>query len=282
MSRVKTLALTAGVLFALASCAPFFEFNLFGAMDTPATPTAADYQGSGGLDQLHEDLNSPAVVDTLAAHPALVATVMTNLATDYLDDSPPLDGSPPFTVSDPTDQQAAILYADLALKTTEGENLVNNIVDVIVEVITGGGGIDTWISGTTNVADLLSEIVPPEALASEAVFTSMVNAFLAANDAYIALGASIDQVALFGEADPGATLPPGSLPGDIAQKAIVAHAMWAVVEAVKLGPLAMGESAAIAEMFLIAKGKACSLILDTFAQPPDGIEALIDFAGFMP
>jgi hypothetical protein len=276
MSRVKTLALTVGVLFALASCAPFFEFNLFGAMDTPATPTAADYQGSGGLDQLGEDLNSPAVVDALAGAPTLVATIMTNLATDYL------GITPPFTVSDQTDQQAAILYADLALKTTEGENLVNNIVDVIAEVITGGGGIDTWISGTTNVADLLSEIVPPEALASEAVFTAMVNAFLAANDAYIALGASIDKLATFGEADPGATLPPGSLPGDIAQKAILAHAMWAVVEAVKVGPPVMGEPAAITEMFLIAKGKPCSLILGAFAQPPDAIEALIDFAGFMP
>jgi hypothetical protein len=265
MSRVKTLALTVAVLFALAGCAQLFEFNLFGALDTPPTPTAVDYQGASGLDQLDEDLDSPAVVDALAADPALVAEIEQNIWDDYLADG----------VSGEDDQQAAILYADLALKTSEGEELVNNIVEAVI-----GGTI-----AGSSIAEILADIIPPEARASLGVFKAMVGALLTANEAYLLLGDSIDQVAPFGEADPGATLPPGSLPGDIAQKAIVAYTMRVLVDAIMdyPAPGTLTEDAAMDELFLIA-------INDPGADPdlagltpsmsePDPILALLDFAG---
>jgi hypothetical protein len=267
MSRVKTLALAVVVLFALAGCAQLFEFNLFGSLDNPPTPTAADYQGSAGLDQLAEDLKSPARIDALIES-GIVDDIQLDLWNTYL-----LDGS----VDNTEDAQAAILYADLALKTTEGENLVNNIADMVSAILSGS------IDSNTDVQTILANIVPPEALASETTFTAMVNALLMANDAYILLGESINQGAPDEDLwDPATALPPGSLPGDVAQKAVVAHCMWASVEAVKLGPPGMTESAPISEMFLIANGKASSIKLGTFAILPDPIFALLNYAGLYP
>jgi len=266
MSRVKTLALATIVLFALAGCAQLFEFNLFGSLDNPPTPTAADYQGAAGLDQLAQDLSSPAVVDALAADPTLVDTILTNLATDYL------GVVPPFTVSDSTDGQAAILYADLALKTTEGEALVNNIVETVLS-----GSITT----TSTVADILADIIPPEALASEATFTAMVQALLAANDAYLALGAYVDGSMSDGIAENG--LPPGSLPGDVAQKAIVAYTMRKTVDAVIPACVPATEAQAIVELYKVATGQVVVGVSDAtpdpFSSPDNAILALLDLAG---
>lgn len=264
MSRVKTLALTGAVLFALAGCAQLFDFNLFGAIDNPPTPTAAEYSDSDGLDKLDDDLDSPAIVEALAGDPGLVDQIADGIWNDYLDDG---------SVDGEEDQQAAIVYADLLLKTTEGEELVNNIVEVLL-----GGMFD----GSETIAEVLAAIIPPEAMASEAVFTATVNALLAANEAYLLLGASIDKLAPFGEADPGATLPAGSLPGDVAQKAVVAYTMWAAVERVELGPPVLTQELAIAEMFDIAGGAPCTFTLGALAEPPDPIEALLDLSGFMP
>ncbi|MCX7028711.1 MAG: hypothetical protein NTU62_01145 [Spirochaetes bacterium] len=269
MSRVKTLALTMAVLFALAGCAQLFEFNLFGALDTPPVPTAADYEGADGLvdlDKLDEDLDSPAVVDAMTDE--VVAEIEQNIWDDYLDDG----------VSGEEDQLAAILYADLALKTSGGEELVNNIAEVILEDL---------IDGTSTVADILADIIPPEALEDPTglTFAAMVNALLTANDAYLLLGASIDQIAPFGEADPGATLPPSALPGDVAQKAIVACTMRATVDAIMTAPPPpdVSEADAIAAMFLIATddpGADAGLAgLTPDTTPPNPILALLDLAG---
>jgi hypothetical protein len=261
MSRVKTLALAIAVLFTLTGCAELFEFNLFGALDKPPTPTAADYQGSNGLDKLGEDLDSPAVVDAMT--PAVVTQIEQDLWDTYLD-TPPLSSS--------EEQQAAILYADLALKTSEGEALVNNIVSLVLG--------DLTIDSTTRIDDLLAAIIPSEAKTNSTVFAAMVNALLLANEAYLLLGGSIDQAAPFGEADPAATLPAGSLPGDIAQKAIVAYAMRAIVDRVKAEPPVLASDAdAITPMFQIVNGTPCSFTLDAFAAPPDPVLALLDLAG---
>ncbi len=125
MSRVKALALAAVVALALGGCAPLFEFNLFGGLDNPPTPTLADYNGAGGLDALGEDLNSPATVDALAADPTLVAEIENYLWSTFIGDGGGVEND--------EDSQAAILYADLALKTSEGEALVNNVVEALLD-----------------------------------------------------------------------------------------------------------------------------------------------------
>jgi hypothetical protein len=262
MSGVKTLALTGVVLFALAGCSQLFEFNLFSALDNPPTPTAADYQGSDGLDQLDEDLDSPAVVDAMT--PAVVAEIEQNIWDDYLDDG----------VTGEEDEQAAILYADLALKTSEGEELVNNVVEAL---------LDGSLSNSSDIATLLASIIPPEALASEAIFTDMVAALLAANDAYEQLGLYVD-----GDNDGlwDNPLPPGSLPGDVAQKALVAYTMTALVDAVMTDPdmAPITEGDAITQLYLVATDQAHDpdmddITLDPLAAPDNWLLALFDLAG---
>jgi len=269
MSRVKAFALAISVSLALAGCAPMFEFNLFAGLDNPPTPTAADYTGAGGLDALGEDLNSPATVEALAADPDLVQQIEDDLWNTYLGDAGGVENE--------EDSQAAILYADLALKTTEGEQLVNNIVDV---VLTGG------ITGTSTVADILADIIPPEALATEATFTAMVEALLMANAAYEKLGLWVDGLTSDGVAEN--PLPPGSLPGDVAQKAIVAYTMRATVDAVisdlgLAGTQEQKEAQAIAELYKVAKGQASpatTVTPDPFGAPGiNWLLALLDLAG---
>jgi hypothetical protein len=262
MSRVKAFALAMAASLALGGCAPLFEFNLFAGLDNPPTPVAADYTGAGGLDALGEDLNSPATVALLAADPALVQEIEAALWSTYLGDG----------VSGDEDSQAAILYAELALKTTEGEQLVNNIVDV---VLAGG------ITATSTVAEILADIIPPEALASEATFTAMVAALLMANDAYEQLGLWVDGLTSDGVAEN--PLPPGSLPGDVAQKAIVAYTMRATVDAAIPVSVPATEAQAIAELYKVAKGQASpatALTPDPFGAPGiNWLLALLDLAG---
>jgi len=261
MSRVKTLALAMTVLFALAGCAQLFEFNLFGRIDTtPATPTAADYAGSDGLDKLDDDLDSPAIVEVLAGDPTLVQQIEDDLWNTYIGD--------PGGIENEEDQQAAIVYADLALKTTEGEELVNNIVGALID------GIDT---GQT-LTEFFTSIMPPEALASPVAFAAMIQGFIDANNAYVALGGSIDPD------DDGVaegTLPPGALPGDIAQKAIIACAVAGVVGAVD-GVTATDPALALYTLLTDpdnAEPAVAALdVGDGFTGPPTQIEALVGLA----
>ncbi|HSV92149.1 MAG TPA: hypothetical protein VLH81_03695 [Desulfobacterales bacterium] len=269
MSRVKALALAAVVVLALGGCAPLFEFNLFGGLDNPPIKTLADYSGAGGLDALGEDLNSPAIVDALAADPTLVAEIK-----DYLWDTFIGDGG---GVENEEDSQAAILYADLALKTSEGENLVNNIVEAL---------LDGTLTGSSDIATLLASIIPPEALADAATFAAMVGALLDANDAYEQLGLYVDGDTPLGDGYWDNPLPPGSLPGDVAQKAIVAYTMAALVEAVVMDPdmAPILQPDAITQLFLVASGQPHDtdmddIMVDPYASPDNWLLALLDVAG---
>jgi hypothetical protein len=266
MSKVKALALAVTVVLALGGCAPLFEFNLFAGLDNPPTPTAADYTGAGGLDALGEDLNSPATVAALAADPALVQQIENDLWNTYIGDAGGVENE--------EDSQAAILYADLALKTSEGEALVNNVV---------GALLDGSLSGSSNIATLLAAIIPPEALASEAIFTDMIVALLAANDAYEQLGIYVD---FNGDGHLTNPLPPGSAPGDVLQKSMVAYTMYAMVDAV-VTTLPTTESDAIVQLFLVATGATTdprynagmgSLTVDPMASPPLWLQALMELA----
>lgn len=268
MPRVRTLVLGVASMLVVTACAPMFEFNLFAGIDNPPAPSAADYTGAEGLDALAEDLDSPAVVEALAATPGLVQEILDSLD-DYFTDG---DG-----VAGDTDGQAAILYADLALKTTEGENFVDNIVDALLD-----GSLVT----ASNIGALIRSIVPPEALASEETFTDMVAALLAVNDAYEALGTYVD-----GDDDGSATnpLPPGTAPGDIVQKAVVAYTMRFLVDTVIADLPAADEAAASVQLFLEgtenttdprydAAGWAAMSDVTPIGSPPNWLQALMGLA----
>ena len=182
MRRAIPVVLLLPVLL-LAGCSAMFDFNLFKdlGLDPVAAPTPADYAGAGGLDSLAADLSSPAVIDALKADPAATAALET-----FLEDL--ISGGATAGVDTPEEQQAAILLADLDLKTTNGEEFVNNIVTVLM----------TPYDPTVKIADLLASIMPPEVANNPTAFAAMINGLLGANDAYFALGQSIDSA-------PGAT-----------------------------------------------------------------------------
>ncbi len=81
-------------------------------------------------------------------------------------------------------------------------------------------------------------------------------------------------------------LPPGSLPGDVAQKAIVAYTMAALVEAVVTDPdmAPILEADAITQLFLVASGQPHDtdmddIMVDPYASPDNWLLALLDVAG---
>lgn len=205
MGKLKLLALPLAAVLLLMGCSDFFSFNLFKDLDPVTPPDVSTYEGAEGLDQLAEDLTSPAIVDALTDDPEAIEAIEDMLLEDYLNDG----------VSGPEDQQAAILYAELNLVTSSGDDLVNNIVDTVLEGVSEG----------ETVTDFLKEIVPPEVQGNPAAFDAMIKGLLDANDAYVLLGNSIvdqDQPP-DGKIDAGEGVPPGVNMGDVAQKAIVAY-----------------------------------------------------------
>ena len=274
MARVKSVALILFPLLLLAGCSALFDFNLYRdlGLDKTAAPTPSDYQGAGGLDKLAEDLSSPAVIDALKNDPAAKDALVTFL-----------EGLITLPVDQPEEQQAAILLADLELKTTSGEDFVNNIVTAMM------APIDTSVK----VVDLLKSIIPADVAGDKTKFTAMIAGLLAANDMYYALGQSIDSdLGGDGVVDPGKSLPPGANAGDIAQKAGVAFLASAIVAAVDFVATG-GQAEAIAQMFNLLYDP---LNLDTLVDPamtmPDpfstagpelnAVKALYNAAGMAP
>ncbi len=234
MARVKSIALILLPLLLLAGCSALFDFNLFRdlGLDKTAAPTPSDYQGAGGLDRLAEDLSSPAVIEALKDDPAAKEALVTFLEGLIIGD-----------VDTPEEQQAAILLADLELKTTSGEEFVNNIVTEMM------APIDTSVK----VVDLLRKIIPADVAGDKVKFTALIEGLLAANSSYLKLGRSIDSDPApdgDGVVDPGKSLPPGANAGDIAQKAGVAFLMSAIVAAVEIAG-SMGEPEAIEQMYYL-------------------------------
>ncbi len=232
MGRTSVFALFAAALLVLSGCSAFFDFNAFSSLDKPAVPSASRYQGAGGLSNLQTDLSSPAVVNALKGDPTTVAAILGNLDTAY---GVLANGTPPGSgYATPDEQAAAILYSDLALQTSSGDQLVNNIV---ANVLTQAPG---------NLQSILSSIVPADVAADLTKFTAMINGLLLANQAYDNLGQSL------------ATLPAplGMNMGDVAQKAAVAWLIYCVDQAV-IG--AVGAPGAMTEMFALVNDQPNSI-----------------------
>lgn len=258
MARTRAFVLFVAVLLVLSGCSAFFDFNAFSSLDKPAAPDPSRYTGSSGLANLQADLGSAALVDALKNDPTKVATILGNLDGSYNITTGPL--------TTPDQQTAAILYSDLALQTSSGDQLVNNIVSNLLTQPPG------------NLQSILSSIVPPDVAADLTKFTAMINGLLLANVAYDNLGQSL------------ATLPapPGMNMGDTAQKAAVAWLIYCVDQAV-IGTV--GAPSAMAEMFALVNNQPNSIAGVTTTPPnplspianaglnPPSIKRIFDAAG---
>jgi hypothetical protein len=259
MKRMRAIALLVVPLLALAGCSGLFDFNAFAALDKPAAPKLADYTQDGGLDKLATDLGSPAVVDQLKADTGtMVADIETYLLTTYL-------STPTITTAE--QQQAAIIYGDIYLQTTEAGSFVNSIVATMVNGIPAG----------SKIQDLLARILPPAALADPAVFSEMIDALLLANEQYLKLGDSIDRNSngVFDTGD--GLLLVGANVGDIAQKAAVAYTVAVVYAQIDAAlPGVQTQAEVIDQMYLLATAPTTAdpavqgLEPDPYATLPSG------------
>jgi hypothetical protein len=239
----------------LAGCSAFFEFNLLKGLDKPAAPKASDYEGSSGLDKLASDLGSRAVVAQLAADPTTTQQIETYLSTTYL--------AGPLTT--PDQQEAAALYSDLNLKTTLGDQFVNNVVNLVISGASGG----------KSVKEILQGIVPPSAASDPTVFAAMIEGLLNAYYSYILLGNSI---------------PPAPLNvniGDVAQKAAVALtirvAMTEIETTLSLADSAADRATAEDQMYRLTNNQSNSIsgvtVSDPFNPAPAWLQNIFTAAG---
>ncbi len=196
----------------LTGCAELFEFNLFKALDPIKMPDAAmlsemeDEEGvSGVLDYLEAELGSPSFIEKLDEEHGAYDAIE-----DYLIDHKG-------TASTADEKRATILYADLNLKTTGGEELINNSVSALIG---GDFGTTDW----SNAADIKSFLlgflpeVMPSGVNSQSEFNDMIQGFVAASAAYDDFGnSSLTDI------------PDEINMGDVAQKAIVSYVISEVL-----------------------------------------------------
>jgi hypothetical protein len=235
-------------LLLLGGCAELFEFNLFRSLDPVPLPTRAELEAISeeeALNYLAEELASPVFMEKLREDGTAFSAV-----DDYLYAS--MSGSP-----DPESRKlAAVLYADLHLAASGAGEAVNNVASLL--------SLDL---GTVDFADenaildfleeLLPEIIPPEALASQEAFDAILSGF---QDAWVGY-------ALFGTelgADPAVS--EGINLGDAAQKALFS---FMVAEALRPGTLYATEEEARAALWTAAQGEAPGALTGSgaFADP---------------
>jgi len=121
------------------------------------------------------------------------------------------------TASTADEKRATILHADLNLKTTGGEELINNSVSALIG---GDFGTTDW----SNAADIKSFLlgflpqVMPSGVNSQSEFNDMIQGFIAASAAYDDFGnSSLTDI------------PDEINMGDVAQKAIVSYVIAEVL-----------------------------------------------------
>jgi len=229
-------------------CAELFEFNLFKALDPIKMPDAAMLSEmeaedgvSGVLDYLGSELGSPSFIEKLEEEPGSYDAIE-----DYLIAHKGNSGD---------GQKATVLLADLYLKTTGGEEFVNNSVTAAIN-----GDFD-GLSGQ-NAADFLEGflpgIIPSSALSDLSSFTAFLDGLSAANQEYHDFAASLDLVAPVGEPD---NVPDNVNLGDVVQKAIITQV---VVEARSV--------ISDADLFTIAQGGDITHVATLPSNPLDNAD----------
>ena len=239
MGVKKAVVVVIAPFLLLAGCSAFFEANILKGLDKVSAPSAADYEGPGGLDKLASDLSSPAVVAALTSDPEAVAGIVSMLQGIIAGGSKP------------DSQTAGILLGDIYLKTTSGDVVVNNAVELALDP-----------PANPTIDQILKDIIPADVAADPVRFAGMINGLLDAKKAYADLGAATP---------PGTPLPPGTNGGDLVQKATVAYLMDDTVrQAASANALTI--DATISEMFKLVNNQANAVSgspVNAPMRPPD-------------
>lgn len=178
------------VTMLIAGCANIYDSNLFESFDGP--PSAAEL-ATGSLEDIADAAESPKFFDELRDDPSAKEAIQNRLQEIYNDPAS----------SDGEKKTAAIIYGDVEMETTEGAEIVNNVIDVLLDE-SGGEFSDpgTFIRNTF-----------PESVRNDPVLLkTQIESFRTAAAAYYVYGSG-----LTAESE-----PEGVNSGEIAQRATVA------------------------------------------------------------
>lgn len=181
------------IIAVIASCSgnPFMT-NIFGGIDNYSLPDSFD-----NVDDILDEAGDDGFLDALADNPELADDVI-----DILEASLPEDAAD----ADSDDQEAALLLADVHLATTEADETINNVNDLLTGFIAGDEGEDSpdMDDPASIIPDLfvLDETLTPAE--QQTAVEEQLAAFLAAADALEFYGDTI----VAGQ-DPSSEVNPG-------------------------------------------------------------------------
>lgn len=176
--RLRTLvALSLSVvsLSLFSSCDAFFNSNLFkeAGLGQGSAAALAAKDSSELYEEAYTDNGKPSAsfYETLEANPETKAEVLAELQTG-------MDSSDPVTA-----QQSAILYADIGLQLSGASDLVAGCVSAI-------GNIPSSGAQPEELKAFVQSLIP-DSLNTEESFKAAINALIAAQATYVALGAEL-------------------------------------------------------------------------------------------
>jgi len=246
----------------LSGCEQLFTFNLFDGLEevntenTVAQATSADKSASENLTEIESLVESDDFIDSLADD-----TESRDALIDYL------DGVVNDPDAEPEDVQTAlVLKGDIYTRTTGGDDLVNNITNLL------SGDVDFE---NTEPEDLIASILPDTFYEedgvtlktgeeAEAAFAYLLMGFYYANDAYDSFGDTLvpdDETSL--EADINL--------GDVAQNALISNIVAHAVEDLATNNGMTEEVAAARLAAVILGGSTEELAFSTDYDPFGGM-----------
>ncbi|MFP4535676.1 MAG: hypothetical protein ACLFNP_08135 [Spirochaetaceae bacterium] len=187
------------VVLLLAGCANIYDANLFENFDGP--PSASEL-ANGSAEDIADAAESPQFFEELEDDPEAKEALQDRLQEIYNDPN----------ASDSDRRTAAVVSGDIEMETTEGGEIVNNVVDVVLDEEGGGEFSDPG----TFIRNTFPESVrnDPEELEAQ------IESFRTAAEAYYAYGEGLTEDGV----------PDGANSGEIAQRATVAILMDTLAE----------------------------------------------------
>ena len=196
MKRWAVFVIVIVVSFFIVGCSDIFEYNLFSSVDKPSIPTVSELKSMGSaeaVDKLSGEASSDKFYDELAGNESEKTEIQ-----EYLKDV--MDNPETET---PVKQKASLLYANIEIKTTGADGVVNNLVNVIS-------------AGNVSGFDDVWNAIVPDTMGEDDV-VNVLGGLLNAYQGYSNFGSTLV----------GSTTAPDDVNmGDVAQTAIVSYYVY--------------------------------------------------------
>jgi hypothetical protein len=208
MKRTMMIVLAAAVALSMTACSALDAILQVNVLKGLAALKADDI-AEADADTLLEMSNSTSFYVALAGNPAVKADVLVTINAE-------IGGS----IDSAKDQELAVLAADILLRTTAAGELVNNVAAIASDLMQDGAIADFQA--------LIDTIAPASLYAADGsvdqvAFSAMIDALLAADAYYQALG---NAIGAGGDYAAGTDVSKG----DVAQSALIAAVIFEVSE----------------------------------------------------